>query len=270
MLPSDDCDECVPDWAVKRRPSALAISALPFLLTFLIVAVAVSHKLFPLLSGHAQHKSQYDNSQLPGFTLRERPSILRHLRITSRTLASITFSTNIALSTVLVELILCEISNTINPATRTFALKVTLPSLLFLLVLATPALEIHSVIAGAGWSFGGGERRQRRVAWILEVLGLTIWLTSFWYLGRALLGQYLHEESYIRNHSLSEGCLERIGIIGISLMAGLAGFAAVSSLWQTFGVKYRPVRQNISTSIHISTNLAMAVAFFLTWLGHRV
>jgi hypothetical protein len=52
----------------------------------------------------------------------------------------------------------------------------------------------------------------------------------------------LHEETYVRDHSLSEGCLERIGIIGISLMALLAGFAAVSSLWQTFAVKNRPVR----------------------------
>lgn len=243
MLPSDDCDECVPDYLVRRRPSALAISAFPFILTFLIVAVAVSHKLFPLLSGRVHHKSD-DGTHMGGFTLRERASLLKHMRITSRTLASITFSTNIALSAVLVELILCEISNTVNQATRNLALKITLPSLLFLLVFATPALEIHSVISGAGWSFGGGEKRQRRVAWTLEIVGLSIWLVGFWYLGRALLGQYLHEESYVRDHSISEGCLERIGIIGISLMASLAGFAAVSSLWQTFGAKYRPVTES--------------------------
>ncbi|KAF2727954.1 hypothetical protein EJ04DRAFT_516952 [Polyplosphaeria fusca] len=240
MNPADDCDECVPEW-VQRRPSALALSALPFLLTFLIVAVAVSHKLFPLLSGRVQHKGHQDGSPLSGFSLRDRPSIWKHLRITSRALASVTFSTNIALSAVLVELLLCEISNTVNPATRTLALKITLPLLLFLLVIATPALEIHSVISGAGWSF---ERGSRKMAWILEGLGLGIWLVGFWYLGRSFLGSYLHEESYIRNHSLSEGCLERIGVIGISLMASLAGFAAVSSLWQTFGAKYRPVTES--------------------------
>lgn len=231
MVPSDDCDECVPDWVGTRRPSTLAISALPFVLTFLIVAIAVSHKLFPLLSGHANHKTQQDGVHRPG----------KRRRITARTIASITFSANIALSTVLVELILCEMSNTIDPATRALALKITLPSLLFLLIFVTPALEIHSVISGAGWSFGDGEKRQRNVAWALEGLGLAAWLMGFWYLGKALLGQYLHEESYVRDHSLSEGCLERIGIIGISLMASLAGFAAVSSLWQTFGAKYRPV-----------------------------
>lgn len=238
MIPSDDCDECVPDWMVSRRPTALIVSALPFLLTFLIVAVAVSNRLFPLLSGRAQQKSQ---PPLPGFAPREVSSGLRRLRITSRGLASITFSTNIALSAVLAELILCEISNTVNPATRTLALTITLPSLLFLLLIVTPALELHSVISGAGWSFRGGERRHRQVAWSLEGLGMVIWLAAFWLSGRTLLGQYLHEETYVRDHSLSEGCLERIGIIGISLMASLAGFAAVSSLWQTFGVKYRPV-----------------------------
>jgi hypothetical protein len=238
--PDDDCDACVPDWAVKRSPAAVAIAALPFVLTFLIVAVAVSHKLFPLLSGHAQLKG-HDGAQLPGFAWRERTSILRKLRVNARTLASAAFSTNIALSAVLVELILCEISNTVNPATRALALKITLPLLLFLLVIATPALIIHSVVSNAGWELGGSRKGQRRVAWALELGGLATWLAGFWYIGRGLLGSYLHEASYLHEHTFSEGCLERIGVIGISLMASLAGFAAVSSLWQTFGVKYRPV-----------------------------
>lgn len=240
MLPSDDCDECIPDY-VKRRPSTLALSFLPFILTFLIVAVAVSHKLFPVLSGRNARK---DHVSLPttNFSFREKASFAGITRrFTARTLAGITFSTNIALSTVLVELILCEISNTVNPAVRTVALKITLSSLLFLLIIATPALELHSVITAAGWSFSGARKGHKRVAWILEGIGLGMWLTGFWYLGKALLGSYLHEESYVRDHSISEGCLERIGIIGISLMASLAGFAAVSSLWQTFGIKFRPV-----------------------------
>ncbi|KAF2016096.1 hypothetical protein BU24DRAFT_422432 [Aaosphaeria arxii CBS 175.79] len=243
MLPSDDCDECVPDYLVKRRPSALAISALPFVLTFIIVAVAVSHKLFPLLSGRAQQKPHHEGAHLPSLSMQKRSPLWKRITISSRAIASITFSTNIALSAVLVELILCEISNTINRTTRAAALRVTLPSLMFLLVVVTPALEIHSVISGAGWSVGGANGRQRRMAWILEFLGLTLWLTAFWYMGRGLLGQYLHEKSYVRDHGISEGCLERVGIIGISLMASLAGFAAVSSLWQTFGVKYRPVTE---------------------------
>jgi hypothetical protein len=242
MLPlDDDCDACSPDWVKNRSPSAMAISALPFVATFFIVAVAVSHKLFPLLSGHAHAplKSHHD-AQLSSFTWREKTSIFRKLRITARTIASATFSTNIALSTVLVELILCEISNTVNRATRTLALKITLPSLLFLIIVLTPALIIHSVVSG--WSLSGSPKGQRKLAWLLEITGLAAWLAGFWYLGRGLLGTFLHEESYIHEHTFSEGCLERIGVIGISLMASLAGFAAVSSLWQTFGVRYRLVR----------------------------
>jgi hypothetical protein len=239
MVPLVDCDECVPDYA--RGPMATMTSALPFLLTFLVVAFAVSHKLFPILSGHADRKAHRDSARLPGAaaTPRERPSILAHLRLDTQTLANIVFATNIALSAVLAELIFCEIASTGNRATRTSALQITLPSLLFLLVVATPALEIHAVVSG--WNVGGAQRGQQKVAWVLEACGLALWLAAFWYLGSGLLGSYLHEKSYVHEHTFSEGCLERIGVIGISLMASLAGFAAVSSLWQTFGVKHRAV-----------------------------
>lgn len=216
----------------------MTISALPFVATFFIVAVAVSHKLFPLLSGHTPLKNHND-AQLPGFAWRDKSSILKRLRINARTIASATFSTNIALSAVLVELILCEISNTVNRATRTLALKVTLPSLLFLIIVLTPALIVHSIVSG--WTLGRSQRGQRKLTWLLDIAGVVAWLAGFWYLGRGLLGTFLHEESYIHEHTFSEGCLERIGVIGISLMASLAGFAAVSSLWQTFGVRYRMV-----------------------------
>jgi hypothetical protein len=237
MVPLDDCDECVPDYA--RGPIATITSALPFLLTFLIVAFAVSHKLFPILSGHADRKAHRDSARLPGATPRERTSLLTRLYLDTQSLANIVFATNIALSAVLAELIFCEIANTGNRATRTSALQLTLPSLLFLLIVATPALEIHAVVSG--WNMGGAQKGQHRVAWVLEACGLALWLAAFWYLGSGLLGSYLHEKSYVHEHTFSEGCLERIGVIGISLMASLAGFAAVSSLWQAFGVKHRAV-----------------------------
>lgn len=242
MLPplEDDCDECVPAYLARRSPTKTIISSLPFLITFLFVAIAVSQKLFPLLSGH-DRKAHHESAPLPGGGARAKLSPLKSLQLSRRSLASIIFSTNIALSAVLAELIFCEIANTVNPATRTLALKLTLPSLLFLLIVVTPAFEIHSVVSRAGLDNNGGHNGRRRLVWVLDACGLAIWLGGFWYLGRGLLGSYLHEESYVHDHTFSEGCLERIGIIGISLMASLAGFAAVSSLWQTFGVKYRPV-----------------------------
>lgn len=244
MLPplEDDCDECVPAYLARRSPTKTIISSLPFLVTFLFVAIAVSQKLFPLLSGH-DRKTHNEGASLPGGA-RTKASPSKGLQLSRRSLASIIFSTNIALSAVLAELIFCEIANTVNPATRTLALKLTLPSLLFLLIVVTPAFEIHSVVSRAGLDASGNHNGRRRLIWVLDICGLAMWLGGFWYLGRGLLGSYLHEESYVHDHTFSEGCLERIGIIGISLMASLAGFAAVSSLWQTFGVKYRPVTES--------------------------
>lgn len=242
MIPlEDDCDECVPEYMVTRGPMKTVVSALPFLLTFLVVALGVSQKLFPILSGHNDRKAHHSDVRLPGAAARERTSLFKVLRFNARSLSAVIFSINMALSAVLAELIFCEITSTGNRATRTLALKLTLPSLLFLLVVATPALEIHSVVSGAGLNTRGAQGGQRKAAWILEACGLAAWLAAFWYLGSGLLGTYLHEESYVHDHTFSEGCLERIGVIGISMMASLTGFAAVSSLWQTFGVKYRPV-----------------------------
>ncbi|KAF3042453.1 hypothetical protein E8E12_009654 [Didymella heteroderae] len=242
MIPlEDDCDECVPEYMVTRGPMKTIVSALPFLLTFLVVALGVSPKLFPVLSGHTDRKAHHSNVRLPGAIVRERTSLLKSLRFNARSLSAVIFSINMALSAVLAELIFCEITSTGNRATRTLALQLTLPSLLFLLVVVTPALEIHSVVSGARLKTGGAQGSQRKAAWILETCGLAAWLAAFWYLGSGLLGTYLHEESYVHDHTFSEGCLERIGVIGISMMASLTGFAAVSSLWQTFGVKYRPV-----------------------------
>lgn len=242
MIPlEDDCDECLPEYMVQRGAMKTLVSASPFLLTFLVVALGVSQKLFPVLSGHTDRKSHHSDARLPGASSQKRAPLLTALRLNARSLAAVVFSINIALSAVLAELIFCEITNTGNRATRTLALKLILPSLLFLLVVATPALEIHSVVSGTGLDAGGNHKGRRKAAWILDVCGLIAWLAAFWYLGSGLLGTYLHEESYIHDHTFSEGCLERIGVIGISMMASLTGFAAVSSLWQTFGVKYRPV-----------------------------
>jgi hypothetical protein len=249
MIPlEDDCDECVPEYIVTRGPVKTIVSALPFLLTFLVVALGVSQKLFPILSGHTDRKAHHSDVRLPGATTRERASLFKRLRFNARSLSAIIFSINMALSAVLAELIFCEITSTGNRATRTLALKLTLPSLLFLLVVVTPALEIHSVVSGTGLKTGGSQGGQRKAAWILEACGLAAWLAAFWYLGSGLLGTYLHEESYVHDHTFSEGCLERIGVIGISMMASLTGFAAVSSLWQTFGVKHRPVSMSLLLS----------------------
>lgn len=235
-------DACTADACGPQRFSAVLFSSLPFIISFGLVATAVSQKLWPLLSGSKNGGD--DSPRLPShnYDFDSKPSRRNSIpKPSMRHLAGFTFSTNIALSAVLVELILCDISNSLNPAARSLVLRITLPSLLFLLILVAPALELHSIISAAGWNFTGTRRRRLRMAWMIEIGGLVCWLWLFWYLGTGLLGVYLHEESYVKAHSFSEGCLERIGIIGIALMASLAGFAAVSAVWHTLGARHRAV-----------------------------
>lgn len=256
MLPSEDCDDCVPDY-IKRSlssvpKSTIVLSSLPFVLTWIITVFFAQQRLFPALSSDAQQKESLPQFSKSSFKPSTTTSSWRDARkITTQKLASIVFSTSIGLSAVLVELLLCEISNTLNPAARGLALRFTLSSLLVLSVLVTPALEIHGIVKtvlGTPIDSTSTKRTKSRLRVLLEVVILALWLVVFWYIPQAsILRSSLSKTSAAEivsdDHPFTEACLERIGIIGISLMASLAGFAAVSSLWQNFGVRHRPVRE---------------------------
>ncbi|KAL3425723.1 hypothetical protein PVAG01_02514 [Phlyctema vagabunda] len=254
MLPtaSDKCDEdlCGPashsshSRALSSESfTTLAFSTLPFAATFLVISLLVLQKLFPLLSDFQISKDDQDH-YLPS----DAPPSLRQShkdhgsRSNRRKVVAVAFSTTIALAAVLAELILCEISNSLDPAARALALEITVPTLLFFLVVLIPFLELQSIVTGAGWSFQKSRNGKfPRTPWLLQFLGLVLWLSAFWWLGKGLPGTYIHTMASKSGKGLSEACLERVGIIGISLMALLSGFAAVSAPWQTFGAKTRPV-----------------------------
>ena len=220
-------------------------------MTFLFVAVAVWQKVVPHLSSSNSHKDQ----NLPVFN-RETQRANGHgnkswRNITFKRVAAITFSTTVALSAVLVELILCEISNLLNPAARGLALRITLFSLLILIIIAIPSLEVHTMVSGSRprseYATHNTQKSRPTLRYTFEALLLGVWFFAFWYMPHtSLLPASLHSQAGQPNQSKDfdfvEACLERVGIIGISLMASLAGFAAVSSIWQTFGVKHRVVR----------------------------
>lgn len=249
-----DCDDtaCKPAYLQRRLdsfpPSTIAFSSLPFVLTFLAVATILWQKVFPLISANSKDfgNSTYSKDspkQLGAYSFDA-------VRKTSfKRVVAIAFSTTIALSAVLVELILCEISNLLNPAARGLALRVTLFSLLVLIVITTPALVIHSWISAplkSGSDYGASRKPYPYLRYVTEAVLLALWLLGFWYMPHtSVLPASLHEQAGQAHKDLNyvEACLERIGIIGISLMASLAGFAAVSSIWQTFGVRQRPVRE---------------------------
>lgn len=198
-------------------------------------------------------------------------------------MAAVTFSTTIGLAIVLGELILSEIADVVSAEARDAALCVVVPSLLVLLVLLIPFLEIQSILAGSGiCSFQRSSRGKfPRWAWTLQTVGFGIWLFIFWSIGKAVPkeGAAANADSFLYSRAakirgsfdatgisiasrwrgtdasplgddwnadiLARACLERIGVIGISLMALLSGFASVSSPWHmltdTTARKKRPV-----------------------------
>ncbi|RFU33917.1 hypothetical protein B7463_g2441, partial [Scytalidium lignicola] len=251
MLPSqkcigDDGDACMAPSAIGSQSFfALVISSAPFIITFLVVAIFILYKVFPSLSRLQQDKD-YNNSYLPSHAPPglHKASVEYSDRAARRGIVALSFSTTIGLAAVLAELILCEISNSLNPAARALALRITVPTLLFSLIVLIPFLEIQSIISGFGWRFQRtSSGRIPKLPWLLQCGGFLLWLMTFWWLGLGIPGTYIHSVVSRPGKDLGEACLERIGIVGISLMALLSGFAASSTIWQTFGTKQRPVTE---------------------------
>ena len=225
MLP--DCDECKPGAGTMPPLTAIVFSTLPFIVTFLFVSTLVLQKAFPFLSGEA--RSLKTSAYARPFS-----SNAGQARTIIKRLSALIFASTVALAAVLTELILCEISNTINPAARGWAFRVTISLLLFLLIIAIPFLEIHSIISAAGYEFSEKGTRRLKLAWVLQLAGFITWLGGFWWSGEWLLGRLGPNSGTENSRSMSEASLERIGVIGISVMSLLSGFASVSSIWQNF------------------------------------
>ncbi|KAK3940336.1 putative g protein-coupled receptor protein [Diplogelasinospora grovesii] len=295
MTPSEGGDCGDNDLCTASSPYTTSAGTLfslsPFIATFVVVSLVVSRKVFPHLS-RIQNSSHggIDDGEDHILPATAPPSLQQaHAEYGSRRtslrrrVAAVTFSATIGLSTVLAELILAEISDShfVNSHARNVALGITVPTLLFMLIVLIPFLEVQSVIAGLGFrsfSTGKGKGKGRwctggRVALVMQMVAFGGWLFAFWSLGRAVPeGDYLYGaaggvggggfdstgmtigRASLRSDSvgelfdggrLSRACLERIGVIGISLMALLSGFASVSTPWHFFSdnrsYKRRPI-----------------------------
>ncbi|KAL7935176.1 Abscisic acid G-protein coupled receptor domain-containing protein [Trichoderma chlorosporum] len=148
---------------------------------------------------------------------------------------------------------MAEIVEAVDPAARNLALRVTVPALLFMLVVLIPWLECRSVVSSAGWSFQRTAKgRLPRVAFGLQAVLFGGWLFLFWSMGSVVPRAEILLRSAppadhdgrtspswntrgIMGEDLTRACLERIGVVGISLMALLSGFASVTAPWHTFG-----------------------------------
>ncbi|KAI0016962.1 Abscisic acid G-protein coupled receptor-domain-containing protein [Xylariomycetidae sp. FL0641] len=252
----DDDDLCLAPGLATPSAFSTIVSLSPFILTFVAVSILVSRKLFPQLA-RIQNSRDGEDHFLPS----DAPLSLQQVhaehgaKSLRRRVAAGAFSTTVGLAAVLAELILCEVSNLVSPYARETALRITVPTLLFLLVILIPFLELQSLLASSGWSFQRTSTgRLPRAAWILQFTIFAVWLFLFWSLGNLVPvgAEIAHSSSKMltintepRSNKLARACLERIGVIGISLMALLSGFASVSSPWHTFGSRAsrRPVTE---------------------------
>ncbi|CCF36066.1 hypothetical protein CH063_07716 [Colletotrichum higginsianum] len=244
---STSCDESACAAVDPNAPSmvGLLFSLLPFTATFAAVATIANQKIFPKLARvHDAHDGE--DHYLPSHA----PPSLKQVhaehgqKSPRRRAAAVVFSVTIALATVLGELILSEISDLVSRRAREVGLRFTVPTLLVLLVGVIPFLEIQSVVSGIGWKFQRNSKGKiPRFAWGVQILAFCAWLFAFWSLG-GLVGL---DRTATAGGGILRACLERIGVIGISLMAMLSGFAAVSSPWHTLGAvserRKRPVTE---------------------------
>lgn len=258
MRPSDcDDDLCVPPGLAGPSTFSTILSLSPFIITFVGVSTVVLRRIFPQLSRIQSSRDGEDHFLPSDAPLSLQQAHAEHgTKSLRRQVAAATFSTTVGLAAVLGELILCEISELVDPHARTVALRITVPTLLFLLVLLIPFLELQSLIAGSGWSFQRTSKgKLPRAAWVLQFGIFGLWLFAFWSLGNLVpVGSEVMSHSNSKmsrqepetSNGLARACLERIGVIGISLMALLSGFASVSSPWHTFGSKAsrRPVTES--------------------------
>lgn len=245
MLPaSDDCAECTPPYTTAFGTKA-AFSTLPFVATFIIATLIAYRKVYPLLL--AQSEQRASKAGASSKTLQ--PATSSHdeppTQSLTRRIAAFTFSSTIALSTVLTELLLCEISNSFNPTARSVALQMTVASLLGLLVIAIPLLGIYSVVSKSGYKFLDPQSKgRRRLAWIFEFIGYAAFLFLFWTIGACLPESKSIQDTLQKKQNIFQACLDRLGITGVALMALLAGFASVSAIWHNFGPKPKLVSES--------------------------
>ncbi|GFP58898.1 golgi pH regulator [Trichoderma asperellum] len=244
----DRHDACAPP-SPNAVTAAALLSALPFAAVFLAANAVAVRLVFPKLSAAAQDDIRDGEGHvLPAHA----PAALRQVHAEHgskswrRRGAAWAFGTTVGLAATLGALIMAEIVEAVDPAARNLALRVTVPALLFMLVVLIPWLECRSVVSSAGWSFQRTAKgRMPRMALGLQGVLFGGWLFLFWSMGSVVPRAEIMLRSPppptidgkmkgTMGEDLTRACLERIGVVGISLMALLSGFASVSSPWHTF------------------------------------
>ena len=152
------------------------------------------------------------------------------------------FSATVGGASTLGTLILAEVIGLFSERARTVALNIIIPGLLVLVILVIPWLECKEIVHAAGLSFQRNRKGQLpRWTWIVQSGLFKGWMAVFWLVGNVVpIGATttrtpsFSDSSAKWTETITTACLERLGIIGITLMALLAGFASVSSPWHAY------------------------------------
>ncbi|PFH55008.1 hypothetical protein XA68_11085 [Ophiocordyceps unilateralis] len=137
-----------------------------------------------------------------------------------------TFGAMLGLAVALALLVMADVVDSTAGPVRDMALRLVVPALLFLLVCVAPWLECGSVVSCL--------MPCRRLGWMIQLGLFGLWLLVFWSVGNMVPRSSRMIMTEFSSETLIRACLERVGVVGISLMAFLSGFASVSAPWHTF------------------------------------
>lgn len=250
MWPFSGCDV---DACTATDPNAITtytiLSLLPFAGIYITSHTLAVRNVYPRLSSGTTGQDG-EGHVLPSHA----PAALRQVhaehgaKSLPRRVEAWTFGAVLGLAATLGALILAEILEVGNQRGKALALGFIVPLLLALLVAVVPWLECRSLVTAAGGTFQrSGKGRLPVGAWVAQGVLFGLWLFVFWTIGGAVpesiartsgttakttTAETRSADSWVE--LLTRGCLERVGVVGIGLMALLAGFASVSSPWHTF------------------------------------
>ncbi|KAI5794326.1 Abscisic acid G-protein coupled receptor-domain-containing protein [Peziza echinospora] len=228
--------ECLPQWAASAPPTVgspigFIFSMVTFLGCFLLVAgiVKVRRVYASLCAGSGI--SGYKPGTVDSLSSTSGPTRL------SWRLGEAAFVTTMGSTGVLGLLILCEVSGWLNAAARGYWFSMVLGTLLVVLVAVVPVLQVYGLLDAVGLARLG---KGKKWFWVIEAGLYSLWLWGFWSVGSWVPEQADTDGGYwwgFGARSMKEECLSRIGLIGVTLMALLSGFGAVSSAWSAFFTK---------------------------------
>ncbi|KAK6544099.1 hypothetical protein TWF694_000810 [Orbilia ellipsospora] len=268
----EELDQCTDDSCVPpgMRTSAsifgastsyliTTLSSVPFFLTFVLVSLFAFFRLFPFITND-QHL--FSNGRISPIRTTPTFSIPPPLRSTTaptiyRRISALVFAITLGATGVLAELILCEIMDWGDNSARWFWFRCTINVLLLLLVFVAPFLEIYAFITRWDESESisltsprksGWRRRSRSLAICVMFVG---WIWLFYKLGDHLplppIDEALFPDGSMSFEQTAKGvsdeCLSRLGVIGVSLMAFLSGFGCISAPWYSFTRQQRPATE---------------------------